>query len=117
MIKHLTSAERRTYANRAALKNKNYGKVRLCVFRSNSHIEVQAIDDVKGVTVCSASSKTKGFKGKGGNIDGAKLVGAMFAENAKKAKLGGVYFDRGGYRYHGRVKALADAIREGGVKF
>jgi len=117
MIKHLTSGERRTYANRAALKKKNHGKVRLCVFRSNRHIEVQAIDDVVGKTICAASSREKDFKGAGWNAAGAAVVGTMFAERAKKAKLKDVYFDRGGYRYHGRVKALADAIREGGVKF
>ena len=116
MIKHLTSKERRTYANRAALKRKNYGNIRLSVFRSGRHIEVQAIDDVKGVTVCAASSKEKGFK-QGWNVAGAEAVGKMFADRAKKAKLGHVYFDRGGYKYHGRVKALADAIRAGGVEF
>jgi len=117
MIKHLTSKERRTYANRAALKRKNYGNIRLCVFRSGRHIEIQAIDDAKGATLCAASSREKDFKAKGWNIAGATAVGAAFAERAKKAKLGSVYFDRGGYKYHGRVKALADAIRAGGVKF
>lgn len=117
MIKHLTSAERRKYANRAALKRKNYGRIRLSVFRSRRHIEIQAIDDAKGATLCAASSKEKGFAGKGWNVEGAGIVGKMFAERAKKAKLAGVYFDRGGYRYHGRVKALADAVRAGGVEF
>jgi large subunit ribosomal protein L18 len=117
MKKHLTQAERRTYANRAALKRKNHGKIRLCVFRSGRHIEVQAVDDVAGRTLCAASSREKGFKGKGWNVSGAEIVGANFAERAKKAKLAGVYFDRGGYRYHGRIKALADAIRKGGVEF
>jgi large subunit ribosomal protein L18 len=117
MTKHLTSAERRKYANRAALKRKNYGRVRLSVFRSCRHIEVQAIDDVKGATLCAASSKEKEFKGKGWSVEGAGLVGKTFADRAKKAKLAGVYFDRGGYRYHGRVKALADAIRAGGIEF
>ena len=117
MIKHLTPKERRTYANRAALKRKNYGNVRLCVERSGSHIGIQAIDDVKGVTLCAASSREKGFKEKGWNVAGATAVGTAFAERAKKAKLGHVYFDRGGYKYHGRVKALAEAARAGGVKF
>jgi large subunit ribosomal protein L18 len=116
MLKHLTTDERRTLSVRGALKRKNPGKIRLSVFRSNTHIEIQAIDDVKGHTVCAASSKEKGFKGKGYNIAGAELVGAAFAERAKKLKLTGVYFDRGGYRYHGRVKALADAVRKGGVE-
>ncbi|MCL2748751.1 MAG: 50S ribosomal protein L18 [Alphaproteobacteria bacterium] len=115
MLKHLTTEERRVLANRSALKRKNPGKVRLCVFRSARHIEVQAIDDAKGHTVCAASSKEKGFKGQGWNISGAELVGTAFAERAKKAKLGAAYFDRGGYRYHGRVKALCDAMRKGGI--
>jgi large subunit ribosomal protein L18 len=117
MIKHLTTSERRTYANRAELKKKNHGKVRLSVFRSDRHIEIQAIDDIKGVTLCAASSKEKAFKGKGWNTQGAEVVGKTFAERAKTAKLSEVYFDRGGYKYHGRVKALADAVRTGGVKF
>ena len=117
MIKHLSTKERRALANRAALKRKNYGIVRLSVFRSCRHIEVQAIDDVKGATLCAASSKEKDFKGKGWCVDGAAAVGKNFAERAKKAKLSKVYFDRGGYRYHGRVKALADAMRAGGLEF
>jgi large subunit ribosomal protein L18 len=117
MLKHLTTSERRKLSVRGALKRKNPEKVRICVSRSNTHIEVQAIDDVKGQTLCAASSKEKGFAGKGYNIAGAELVGKNFAERAKKAKLSSVYFDRGGYKYHGRVKALADAIRADGVKF
>jgi large subunit ribosomal protein L18 len=117
MIKHLTQTERRKYSNRAALKRKNYGKVRLSVFRSCRHIEIQAIDDVGGITLCAASSKEKGFKGNGWDVSGAASVGGVFAERAKKAKLKEVYFDRGGYKYHGRVRALADAIRAGGIKF
>ena len=117
MLKHLTTEERRVLANRGALKRKNPGKIRLSVFRSARHIEIQAIDDAKGHTVCAATSKEKGFKGQGWNIAGAELVGAAFAERAKKAKLtDNCYFDRGGYRYHGRVKALAEALRKGGVK-
>ena len=118
MVKqHLTTLQRRTYTNRAALKRKNYGKVRLSVFRSGRHIEIQAIDDANRVTLCAASSKEKDFKGKGWNIKGAEMVGKNFAERVKKEKLTAVYFDRGGYRYHGRVKALAESIRAGGVKF
>ena len=119
MLKHLTTEERRKMSNRGALKRKNRdnGKIRLCVFRSGRHIEIQAIDDVKGHTVCAASSKEKDFKGNGWNVAGAELVGKNFAARAVKAKLGEVYFDRGAYRYHGRVKALADAIRAGGIKF
>ncbi|MCL1785709.1 MAG: 50S ribosomal protein L18 [Alphaproteobacteria bacterium] len=117
MAKHLTTEERRVLSNRGELKRKNPGKVRLSVFRSAKHIEIQAIDDTKGRTLCAASSKEKDFKAKGHNVAAAELVGKNFAERAKKAKLGDVYFDRGGYRYHGRVKALADAARTGGLKF
>ena len=118
MLKHLSRDERRTLANRGALKRKNPGKIRLSVFRSGRHIEIQAIDDVKGHTICAASSKEKGFAGKGWNVAGAELVGKAFAERAVKAKIAdNCYFDRGGYRYHGRVKALADAAREAGLKF
>ena len=117
MLKHLSTEERRTIANRGALKRKNPGKIRLSVFRSGRHIEIQAIDDVHGRTLCAASSKEKGFAGKGWNIAGAELVGKAFAERLVKAKLtDNCYFDRGGYRYHGRVKALCEAIRAGGVR-
>lgn len=117
MLKHLSREERRTLTNRGALKRKNPGKIRLSVYRSNSHIEIQAIDDKRGHTVCAASSKEKGFKGQGWNIAGAELVGKAFAERAVKAKIAeNCYFDRGGYRYHGRVKALCEAIRAGGVR-
>jgi len=117
MLKHLNTTERRKLSTRGALKKKNPGKIRLCIFRSGRHIEIQAIDDVAGRTLVAASSKEKDFAGKGWNIAGAELVGKKFAERAIAAKLENVYFDRGEYRYHGRVKALADAARAGGVKF
>jgi len=116
MLKHLSSQERRTLANRGALKRKNPGKIRLSVFRSGRHIEVQAIDDVKGCTVCAASSKEKAFTGHGWNVAGAEMLGKIFAERAVKAGIANnCYFDRGRYLYHGRVKALGDAIRANGV--
>jgi large subunit ribosomal protein L18 len=116
MQKHLTTEERRTLSTRGALKKKNPGKIRLSVFRSARHIEIQAIDDKKGHTVASASSKEKALKAKGQNVAGATAVGAEFAKRAVAAKITtGCYFDRGGYRYHGRVKALCEAIRAGGV--
>ena len=116
MLKHLSSEERRTLANRGALKRKNPGKIRLSVYRSGRHIEIQAIDDVKGHTVCAASSKEKDFKGQGWNVAGADMVGKMCAERVVAAKIAdNCYFDRGGYRYHGRVKALCGSIRAGGV--
>ena len=117
MLKHLSSEERRKLANRSALKRKNPGKIRLSVFRSGRHIEIQAIDDVHGRTVCAASSKEKDFKGKGWNVAGAELVGKKFAERAVAAGIAdNCYFDRGGYRYHGRIKALCEAIRAGGIR-
>ena len=117
MIKHLTADERRKATNRRAMKGVNVGKIRLSANRSGRHIEIQAIDDVAGRTVCAASSKEKAFTGKGWTVEGAAAVGKIFAERFKKLKLTDVYFDRGGYIYHGRIRALADAIREGGIKF
>ncbi|MDR0319241.1 MAG: 50S ribosomal protein L18 [Rickettsiales bacterium] len=114
---HLDTFTRRLKRNRFAAKKKNPGKVRLSVHRTGRHIYVQAIDDVARKTLASASSCEKTFKGKGWTVDGAKLVGKAFAERAKKAKVKDVYFDRGAYKYHGRIKALADALREGGLEF
>jgi large subunit ribosomal protein L18 len=90
---------------------------RLNVFRSLAHIYVQIIDDEKGVTLTAASSVEKGFEGSGGNIEGAKKVGAAIAKKALEKGITEVVFDRGGYIYHGRVKALAEAAREAGLKF
>ena len=91
---------------------------RLNVFRSAKNISVQIIDDEKGVTLVSASSTDKDLKiTNGGNIEAAKIVGAEIAKRAKKAKITKVVFDRGGYLYHGRVAALADAARENGLEF
>ncbi|MDO9593301.1 MAG: 50S ribosomal protein L18 [Erysipelotrichaceae bacterium] len=89
---------------------------RLCVFRSNANIAVQVIDDVKGVTLVSASSVEMKLAN-GGNIEAAKAVGAEVAARALKANISSVVFDRGGYLYHGRVKALADSAREAGLNF
>ena len=91
-------------------------KPRLCVFRSNKNIEAQLIDDVNGVTLVSASS-TQLKLGNGGNVEAAAKVGAALAEKAKGKGIEEVVFDRNGYLYHGRVAALADAAREGGLKF
>lgn len=93
---------------------------RLAVYRSTKHIYAQIIDDVKGVTIVSASSIDKELKDKlshGGNIDAAKAVGDAIAKKALKAKVKDVVFDRGGFLYHGRVAALADAAREAGLNF
>ena len=90
---------------------------RLRVFRSENNIYAQIIDDVAGTTLVSASSVEKGFEGKGGNIEAAKKVGAKVAERALQKGIEEVVFDRGGYIYHGRVQALAEGAREGGLKF
>ena len=90
---------------------------RLCVFRSENNIYAQIIDDVAGNTLVSASSVEKGFEGNGGNCEAAKKVDADIAERALKKGIEDVVFDRGGYIYHGRVMALAEGAREGGLKF
>jgi large subunit ribosomal protein L18 len=90
---------------------------RLAVFRSVNHIYAQVIDDAVGHTLVAAASTEKELKGKGGNIEGAKLIGKTVAERAKAKGINKIVFDRGGYLYHGRVKALADAAREAGLEF
>ena len=90
---------------------------RLNVFRSNANIYAQIIDDVNGVTLVSASTLEKDFEGATGNAEAAKKVGAVLAERAKAKGIEDVVFDRGGYVYHGRVAALAEGAREGGLKF
>ena len=114
--------------NTAAQRQKRHARVRgklsgtperprLCVFRSECNIYAQLIDDVNGVTLASASTVEKGFEGNGGNIEAAKKIGAAIAERAKAKGIEEVVFDRGGYIYHGRVQALAEAAREGGLNF
>ena len=90
---------------------------RLCVYRSNANISAQIIDDVKGITLVSASTLEKAFEGIGSNKAAAKWVGLTIAERAKEKGITDVVFDRGGYLYHGRVSELADGAREGGLKF
>ena len=91
---------------------------RLSVFRSNANITAQIIDDENGVTLVSASTLEKELNIKnGGNVEAAKVIGAEIAKRAKKARIEEVVFDRGGYLYHGRVKALAEAARENGLEF
>ena len=89
---------------------------RLAVFRSVKHIYAQVIDDAKGHTVVAASSTEKSG-GNGGNVAGAKAIGKLVAERAKDKGIKAVVFDRGGYQYHGRVKALAEAARQAGLEF
>ena len=101
----------------AAIKN---GRARLSVFRSSKHIHAQLIDDLKGETLVAASSLEKSMREgnkTGANIEAAKVVGKLIAERAKEKGITEVVFDRGGYMYHGRIKALADAAREGGLSF
>jgi len=111
---------RRTAKVRRNIRRAAGGRARLSVFRSSKHIYAQVIDDVKGETLASASSLEKAMReGKktGANIDAAKAVGKLLAERAAAKGVKEVVFDRGGYLFHGRVKALADAAREGGLKF
>ena len=90
---------------------------RLAVFRSVAHIYAQLIDDVAGQTLVSASSVDKGVRTNGGNLAAARAIGKLVAERAREKGVTAVVFDRGGYLYHGRVKALADAAREAGLEF
>lgn len=118
MIKNESRNEQRKIRH-ARVRNKISGTElvpRLNVFRSNSHIFAQIIDDEKGTTLVSSSSLELKIKN-GGNAEGAKLVGKDIAEKAKKSGITKVVFDRGGYLYHGRVEALADAARENGLEF
>lgn len=110
--------DRRTQRNRSQIQRKSVGRPRLSVFRSGRHIYAQIIDDVKGVTLAAASTVEKDLRGSNGaNTDAATQVGKMVAERAIKAGVTDVVFDRGGYKYHGRVKALADSAREAGLAF
>ncbi|GHD58876.1 50S ribosomal protein L18 [Thalassobaculum fulvum] len=112
--------KRRQMRNRAQLRRKANGRPRLSVFRSSKHIYAQVIDDAEGRTLVAASSLDKDLKGRiktGADKSAAEEVGKLVAERAKAAGLDEVVFDRGGYIYHGRVKALADAARDAGLKF
>jgi large subunit ribosomal protein L18 len=111
---------RRAKRVRHTLKRSAHGRARLTVFRSSKHIYAQVIDDEKGETVAAASSIEKDMRGSlktGADIAAAKAVGKLVAERASAKGVKEVIFDRGGYLYHGRVKALADAAREGGLNF
>ncbi|MEM6637571.1 MAG: 50S ribosomal protein L18 [Pseudomonadota bacterium] len=110
--------QKRRLRVRNKLRKMNAGRVRLSVHRSNKNISVQLIDDVAGKTLASASSLEKdlGIIGQN-NVEAAAKVGTAIAERAKAAGVEECYFDRGGFLFHGKVKALADAAREGGLKF
>ena len=113
----LSLFDRRRRRVRTALKARSGGRPRLSVHRSGRHIYAQIIDDAEGRTVVAASSLIKGSKEIGANVDAAVKVGKEIAEKAKAAGVTSVVFDRGGFLFHGRVKALADAAREGGLEF
>ncbi len=110
---------RRTATVRRKVKLAARGRARLSVSRSSKHIYAQLIDDAKGETIAAASSLEKNMReqGKGADIAAAEAVGKLLAQRAKEKGITDVVFDRGGYLYHGRVKALADAAREGGLNF
>jgi large subunit ribosomal protein L18 len=115
---HLSLFDRRRRRVRTALRARASGKPRLSVHRSGRHIYAQVIDDAAGKTLAAASTLDKDVKGKtGATKDGAAVVGKTIAERAKQAGVSTVVFDRGGFLFHGRVKALADAAREGGLEF
>ena len=112
--------ERRQRRLRLSLRRKSGGRPRLSIFRSSKHIYAQVIDDAKGVTLAAASTLDGDLKGKiktGADVAAAKEVGRLVAERAIKAGVKEVVFDRGGFIFHGRIKALADAAREGGLSF
>jgi len=120
MAKSNDSIARRKARIRRAIRSNAGGRPRLSVFRSSAQIYAQVIDDEKGVTVASASSLEKTFREElksGANVEAARRVGKEIAERAKKAGVEKVVFDRGGYLYHGRVKALAEGAREAGLDF
>ena len=115
---HLTPFQKRRQRVRTALRQRAGGRARLSVHRSGRHIYAQVIDDTAGKTIASASTLDKDVKAKtGATRDAAAAVGKAVAERAKKAGVSTVVFDRGGFLFHGRVKALADAAREGGLEF
>ena len=115
---HLTPFEKRRQRVRTALRLRAAGRPRLSVHRSGRHIYAQLIDDAAGKTLAAASTLDKDLRGKSSaTAEGAKQVGKTLAERAKAAGVTNVVFDRGGFLFHGRVKALADAAREGGLEF
>ncbi len=113
----LSLFDRRRRRVRTALKARSGGRPRLSVHRSGRHIYAQIIDDTAGHTIAAASTLAKGSKGPGATTSAAAEVGKTLAAAAKKAGVTTVVFDRGGFLFHGRVKALADAAREGGLEF
>jgi large subunit ribosomal protein L18 len=120
MAKDVKIVERRKARVRRSIRANAYGRPRLSVFRSSKQIYAQIVDDENGVTLASASSLEKANRESlktGANIEAAKIVGKLIAERAAAKGVKEVVFDRGAYMYHGRVKALADGAREGGLQF
>ena len=116
IYKNLGARERR----KIRVRKRIFGtqeRPRLNVFRSAKHIYVQVIDDEKGATLASASTVAKGTEATGKKADQAKAIGSLIAKACKEQKIEAVVFDRNGFRYHGRVRAVAEAAREGGLKF
>jgi len=117
-IKALNRSKRHTRIRKKVKGSQE--RPRLSVFRSAKHMNIQVVDDVKGLTLASFSTASDVFKKKstyGGNVNAAKVLGEMGAEELKKKKINKVVFDRGGYLYHGRVRVLADTLRENGIQF
>ena len=119
MTTKLTTEQRRKYRVRNRIRHNalTSGRPRLSVHRTNNGIYAQVIDDTKGVTLAAANTLEEGFTGNGGNVKAAEAIGKMIAERAVKAGVKTVVFDRGAFLYHGRIKALADAARAGGLEF
>ncbi|MCG8361646.1 MAG: 50S ribosomal protein L18 [Kiloniellales bacterium] len=120
MSKILSPRQRRFRRVRSRIRRKSQGRPRLSVFRSNKHIYAQVIDDRQGLTLAAASTLDKDLRTEikgGGDTEAAAKVGKLVAERAVKAGVSKVVFDRGAYLFHGRVKALAEAAREGGLDF
>ena len=120
MFGTLKMMHRRRWRNRQRIRKVSGGRARLTVFRSNKNIYAQVIDDIKGKTLVSASTieaSQRKKKQTGANIEAASKIGSLIAERALKKGVESVTFDRGGYKYHGRIKALAEAARTAGLKF
>ena len=116
-MKKLNSKTKRKIRNRKKLKDINSNKLRITVFKSSKNISAQIIDDKVSKTLVSASSTEKELKkNKSKKMDLSKILGELLAKRAKDKKISSVYFDRGGYKYHGRIKAFADSLRKNGLK-
>tara|TARA_Y100000768_G_C23954451_1_gene672004 strand:+ start:562 stop:915 length:354 start_codon:yes stop_codon:yes gene_type:complete len=116
-MKKTTSKIKRKIRNRKKLKGINTKKLRITVFRSSKNISAQIIDDKINKTIVSASSTEKELRNnKTKKIDLSNILGELLAKRAKEKKINSVYFDRGGYKYHGRIKAFADSLRKNGLK-